>query len=391
MQGKKKLCKLNTALYVCSLVFYAGLLTYLYYNQLTHEGIGPFESDTVVHYKMGAEDHYFYSLSSYLYYVLSLLPFSKQITAFFLAVMSAVTVYITSLLIVKVFSDRKINVSDITVNVLSLCLNFVMPFYVKWAHYKHYIGYQSANMWHNSTYMLMRVFALLTVLVFLRVYESYREKMSVRDWLLIAVFLMIASGIKSSFLTVFAPMMAIMLLVDLIRGTKFIRVFVMGCTVLPSIACILWQSVVLFDDGNSGIAFAPFKVLSERSSNPKLTVILSVLFPVLVLLFHIRDFYKDRVYLGSLIMWAVGFCWVFFLTETGTRSVDGNFMWGYSISLFFLFIISTLKVIEDIKSDAITVRAKIIRMTVLIPVFAWHLISGIWFFVLLLMGNTYFI
>jgi len=391
MQEKKKLCKLDTALFLGFLIIYAGLLTYLYYNQLIHEGMGPFESDTSVHYRMGAEEHFFYSFSSYMYFLFSYLPFAKQFTAFFLAMVSALTVYLTKLLVIKVCTINRTVLSDRTINILSVCLNFAMPFYVKAAHYKHYIGYQSGNMWHNSTYTLMRVFAILTIMVFVNVYETYREKLSAREWFLISGCLMIASGIKSSFLTVFAPLLAILLLTDLIKGTKFSKLVIMGCTIIPSMAVIVWQSLVIFEGSSSGVAIAPFKVLSERSSNPKITVVLSVLFPLLVLAFHICDFYKDKLYFGSLIMWGVGFTWVFFLTETGERSVDGNFMWGYSISLFFWFIASAIKVLCDLKDEKLSKKNKYLRLGILGPVFAWHVICGVWYLILLLQGNTYFI
>lgn len=391
MQGKKKLCKLDSALYCLFLLAYGGVLIYLFYNQLINDNTGIFESDTVVHYRLGAQDRYFYSFSSYLYFVLSLFPVGRLWSAIVLSIVTVATVVLTRRLIIKLCEKALVTVSGPVANILSICLNLVMPFYVKAAHYKHYIGYQSPNTWHNSTYTLMRFFALLTVLVFISVYDTYKDGISLKNWLLLSGFMMLSAGVKSSFLTVFAPLMAIMLLADLFRGTKFSKVFILGCSVIPSMAVILWQSIMVFDGTGTGIGFAPFKVLSERSSNPKITVVLSVLFPLLVLFMHFRDFFKDRIYFGSLIMWGIGFAWVFFLTETGERSFDGNFMWGYSISLFFLFIVSTVMLLKDYYSGRFSKKIFYICLSVLIPVFVWHVISGIWFLILLLQGNTYFI
>ena len=90
----------------------------------------------------------------------------------------------------------------------------------------------------------------------------------------------------------------------------------------------------------------------------------------------------------------MGFLLVFFLRETGTRSGDGNFLWGYSIALFVLLTASALKLLKDIRTrgffkDKNTIFDSYVIVSIVL--FSWHVISGIWYFILLLGGNTYFI
>ena len=152
--------------------------------------------------------------------------------------------------------------------------------------------------------------------------------------------------------------------------------------------------MVLFgaDTGN-GFTIKPFYTLAQRSDNPKIALVFSVLFPAIVGLFHIKDVWKDKLYLGSLLIWAFGFLEVFLFVESGARSKDANFMWGYSISLFILFLISFVRWLRDCLNKEFLGKAKAIRHGYLVvagAVFAYHVISGIWFFGILLTGATYF-
>jgi hypothetical protein len=273
---------------------------------------------------------------------------------------------------------------------LGLALNFMMAFYLPMANHAHYIGYQSGSLWHNSTYLVMRLLSVLVIRLFLQLMNSYDPKLSGKDWVIFALLLILVTGVKPSFLVVFAPVMALFLLVELIRKKRFLPVFLFGLTVIPAVLVVLWQSIVLFgNDTGNGYALRPFYVLSQRSENPKVTLLLSVLFPFLVGLYHLRDFWKDRIYFGGLLLWAVGFMEVFLLAETGSHSKDANFLWGYAIALFFLNLTSLLRLLQDLKGkDLLTWKKVYLYITT--AIFAWQVIAGVWYFGILLTGATYF-
>lgn len=387
--------KIGTIILVILNLIYGGLLVYLHYNQTFFEVTGDaFESDLPFHIKMAVVDNWYYSFTAFVYVFLYKLPFSNMLVGIFLSACELLTIYGTYLLLKEVWKKYELTVSTFITLLSATTLNLVMAFYVKAVNGRHYIGYQNATIWHNSTYICMKLLAVFVLWYFLKLMDSYKEKLSFKKWIIFTGLVALSTGIKPSFLMVFAPVMAIMLLIDLLKGTKFSKVFCFGLTVIPSLLIILWQNVVLFgqDTGNSFI-IKPFYTLAQRSDNPKVALLFSVLFPAIVGIFHIKDVWKDKLYLGSLMVWGFGFLEVFLFVESGTRSKDANFMWGYSISLFILFLISLVRWVRDLKNKEFLGKEKGIRYAYLITagvVFLYHVVSGLWFLGILLSGATYF-
>lgn len=396
MEQNKKwtIDKVGTILLIIFNLIYGALLVYLHYNQTLFEVGGLFESDTPYHIKMAVEDNWYYSFTAFVYVLLYKFPCGNMLTAIFLAFCELATIFGTYLLLKELWKKYELKIGTAVTLLGATTLNFVMAFYVKAVNARHYIGYQNASIWHNSTYICMKMVGVFVLWYFLKLLDEYKNKLTVKQWIIFTVLVALSTGVKPSFLMVFAPVMAIMLLIDWIKGTKFRRVFFFGLTVIPSLFIILWQNVVLFgaDTGN-GFIIKPFYTLAQRSDNPKIALVFSVLFPAIVGVFHIKDVWKDKLYLGSLFIWLFGFLEVFLFVESGTRSKDANFMWGYSISLFVLFLISLVRWIRDCLNKGFLGKYKMVRYGYLVvtgATFAYHVISGIWFFGILLTGATYF-
>lgn len=396
MEKKKQLTKDNIGTIVLMILnlIYGALLVYLHYNQTLFEVGGPFESDLPYHIKMAVEDNWYYSFTAFVYVFLYKFSCGNLLVGIFLAMCQLVTIFGTYLLLKEIWKHYELKINTGMTLLCATVLNFVMAFYVKAVNARHYIGYQNATIWHNSTYICMKVVTVFVLWYFLKLMNTYKTKLSVKQWIVFTALIALSTGVKPSFLMVFAPVMAIMLLADWIKGTKFSKVFLFGLTVIPSLLIILWQNVVLFgaDTGNSFI-IKPFYTLAQRSDNPKIALLFSVLFPAIVGIFHIKDVWKDKLYLGSLLVWGFGFMEVFLFVESGTRSKDANFMWGYSISLFVLFAISLVRWIRDCLNKDFLGKNKILRygyLAVAGATFTYHVISGIWFLGILLTGATYF-
>lgn len=386
--------KIGTIVLIILNLIYGGFLVYLHYNQTFFEIGKPFESDLPFHINMAVVDNWYYSFTAFVYVFLYKLPYSNMLVALFLTICELLTIYGTYLLLKEVWKKYEIEVNSSMTLLSATALNLVMAFYVKTVNAYHYIGYQNATIWHNSTYICMKLLAVFVLWYFLKLMDSYKEKLPIKKWLVFTGLVALSTGIKPSFLMVFAPVMAIMLLIDWLKGAKFSKVFCFGLTVIPSLLIILWQNMVLFgsDTGNSFI-IKPFYTLAARSDNPKVALLFSVLFPAIVGIFHIKDVWKDKLYFGSLLVWGFGFLEVFLFVESGTRSKDSNFMWGYSISLFILFLISLVRWVRDLKNKEFLGKIKGIRYAYLIiagATFAYHVYSGLWFFCILLSGATYF-
>ena len=384
---------------LCAL--YGGLCLYLFYNQSIQQAYGDsllFESDLPYHISMVVDDGWYYSLTAFVYAFLYKIAGGTVLIAVFLALVAAGTVIATQKLLELIVSDRYgISCAG------ALALNFVMPFFVKWAGMYRYVSYQSPNVWHNSTYIVMRLCAVIFMYFYVKYEKDYAEKtISFKRWLILALLLALTTFVKPSFLTVFAPALALKLLWDLIKNkVKFLRAFLMGITVVPSMLVILWQNSVLFgEDTDSGYKISFMETFSFHADHPKVTVILSLAFPIIVFIcLAVEALIKlagskkekmltsplsDKTYIFSLVMAVIGFAEAILLIETGHRSKDGNFLWGYSVALFFLYLTSFKKWYGFIK------ERKWVPAAACGAVFAYQIVCGAIFFTRLISGETYF-
>ena len=375
----------------CVYLFYMQSVQPLDYNNRY------FQSDLPYHISMVIDDGWYYSFTAYLYRLLYFLGGgSTVLIAAVLAVAAAGCVVLTERLLRKLLKSQETTVVTL---LGALTLNFVMPFFFRPAGMYRYVSYQAGNIWHNSTYQFMKPAALAAILLYIGIEEHYREKISGKRWLLFAGTLVLTTGIKPSFLTVFAPALALKLLWDLFHKVSFKQIFLLGSTVLPACLVVLWQNGVLFgaDTGN-GITFSPWYSFSLHADRPKLAVLCSLAFPLVVLFFSFMELWKDKVYFFAWLMTGIGFLEALCLVETGTRSRDGNFLWGYSFALCLIYTISFEKWVEYIKRvndarnrdlkgpGALYAAAFLLAGAVL----GYQLFCGLIFFVRLLQGETYF-
>lgn len=351
---------------------------------LPKEGLVAYQSDLPLHISMIIEDGWYYSFTAYAYKALHVLFGGTTVgIALMLAVCSVATVYVTERAVCRLGAYSRANWFTL---LLALSLNLVMPIYIQNVGAYRYVSYQAANIWHNSTYICMKLFALMTFLYYLKLERKYRHGLSVREWMVFALLNVLTTGIKPSFLVAFSPIMGLFLLVDLFKKVPFKRIFVFGAALLPSGVVVLWQNAVLFgaDTGN-GMAVNPWYTFSLHANIPKLAVVLSAAFCSVVVLAGLREVFRERQYLFVILMAVLGFLEALCLVEKGTRSVDGNFLWSYSFCLFVLFICTAVKWLRYPRK---TWLHKIIFGTMTV-IFFLHLYCGIEYFIRLVWGESY--
>ena len=409
------------------MALYGMACLYLYYMQ----SIQPldydnryFQSDLPYHISMIVEDGWYYSFTAYVYQALYYLCGKTTVgIALFLAAVTVASLVLTELLLRRMAGMQRRSWATMAA---ALALNLAMPFYLKWAGSYRYVSYQSGNLWHNSTYLCMRLLALAALLYYQKLEEHYREKITAKQWIVFALLLVICTGVKPSFLTVFAPVLALKLRGDLCHRVRFKQVFLLGAAVLPACGVVLWQNMVLFgEDTGNGMTFDPWYTFSLHADRPKLAVLCSLAFPLVVLgaslLAMTREQWRqlgsaredvwpggvyqlrlNRTYLFAWLMTSVGFAEALCLVETGSRSRDGNFLWGYLFAIFWLHAVSLIKWLSlrnvDIalltsgENSTQRVRMIIIRIAYILAglVLLYQLWCGVYFFFRLLGGETYF-
>ncbi len=370
---------------------YGAMCLYLFYMQSVQpmeDGNLYFMSDLPYHISMIVDDGWYYSFTAYVYQLLySLAGGGTALIAVFLAAMTVACIALTERLLRLLLGHERTDVLTLSG---AFALNLVMPFFWAYAGEHRYLSYQSGNIWHNSTYQCMKPVALAAMICYLKTEAGYRERVTVKQWAALAAVLFVCTGIKPSFLTVFAPVLAVKLLADLFRRVPFKQVFLLGSTVLPACGVVLWQNMVLFGaDTGHGIDLSLWYTFALHANRAKLAVLCSIAFPLAVLLFSLRELWRDRRYLFVWSMTGMGFLQALCLVETGSRSRDGNFLWGYSMAIFLVFAVSFEKwlLLWRKRGQGLFYR---IAFAVCGGVFAYQVFCGVYFFARLLTGETYF-
>ena len=372
-----------------AVVLYGLACLWLYYQQsvavLPEEGLVAYQSDLPLHISMIVEDGWYYSFTAYAYKALHVLFGGSTLgIALLLAICSVATVYVTERVICYVSGNGK--QADWKTLLLALSVNLVMPIFLEFVGPYRYVSYQAANIWHNSTYICMKLFALMTFLYYVKLEQKYREGLCFREWMLFALLNVITTGIKPSFLLAFSPIMGIFLLVDLFKKVPFKRIFIFGAAMLPSGLVVLWQNAVLFgEDTGNGMTLNPWYTFSLHANIPKAAVVLSAAFCGFVVLATVKEVLKQRQYLFVVLMALLGFLEALCLVESGRRSVDGNFLWGYSFCLFVLFIYTAVKAFWYPRKTWLQ-KGVFGAMVIL---YFWHLYCGVEYFIRLVCGESY--
>ncbi len=360
---------------------------WLFYHQsvagLSAQGATPYQSDLPLHISMIVEDGWYYSFTAYAYQLLHILFGGGTLgIALLLAIVSTATVYVMENFVCYLGGYRERSWYTL---VLALSLNLVMPAYIRAVGEYRYVSYQAGNIWHNSTYICMRLVALITLLYYFKLEKKYRQGITWKEWCCFALLNILCTGIKPSFLVAFSPIMGCFLLVDLINRESFKRIFVFGSALLPSGLVLLWQNAVLFgEDTGNGIAFQPWFIFSRHASITKLAVVCSALFCICTLLIVLKQLRTDGDFRFLTLMMVLGFLEALCLVEKGSRAVDGNFLWGYSFCLFVFFAACAVKWLQMKR----TKLQGVLRIGLGL-LYGWHLYCGLYFFMELVTGASY--
>ena len=279
-------------------------------------------TDLPLHIKAGLSGNNLYSLMFAILGFLWKLPHHSVLIGLVLTMLSVLSIYFTYVLL----KNHLPNISKEYLYLAALVCNMYMPIYMPCFNGSPYLGMLSFNIFHNSTYIGMRPFALLSIIIFLKLFDKYYIKpISLLDWICFSSSFFITTWFKPNFMFGFAPCMLILMIVDFIKGKgkNILNYIIFGTTVFPSVFLMLWQRAQLFDQ-SSGIGFEFLKIWKVYSKNPLMALALSIAFPLGVLLFNYKDLIKDKVYRFGWLFAIINIFIFAFLYEKGLRMTDGN-------------------------------------------------------------------
>ncbi len=369
-------------------VLYTALCIFLYYKYMGWTEGSVYESDLPAHISLAVDDGLIYSLIS-----LIIIGLSKSGTLIVLPVLlglfAALSVFFTAELIIEI-TDKKTNPNAAVL--LALLLNIVMPCYIRGLSDGRYMGMHASSIWHNSTYLMMKWLGLWTILVYLNIEKDISKKLTVKSYLFFTVILTITTAAKPNFFLAVTPAMLVFLIIDLAGKKAPLRRLVMfGSAVLPSFAVMILQNRALFNAGagGSGIVIAPGKAMGAHTGYLLIVSVLSIAFPLMMLLLHIKEIFKNRYLLFAWLCAGCGYMEYFLFSEKGARDMDANFSWGYAFTIILIFGISLVLWINDLKD----IKKKNILTKCYLAgcglVLAYHTYCGLLFFIRLCMGVSY--
>ena len=368
---------------------YFALCVFLYYKFMAWTEGSVYESDLPAHISLAVDDGLIYSLISLIIIGLSKSG-TLMILPVILAMFALLSVFFSAQLIIEV-SDEKI---DPNVAILfALLLNLVMPCYIKGLSAGRYMGMHAASIWHNSTYLMMKWLGLWTILAYLKVEKHISEKLTLESYTAFTILLTITTAAKPNFFLAVTPVMFIFLIMDLAgRKAPAKKLLFFASSVIPSVAVMMFQNRVLFNAGagGNGIELAPGRAMSAHTGYLIPVCILSIAFPLMVLVLHIKEIFKDKNMLFAWLCAGCGFMQYFLFSEKGSRNMDANFSWGYAFTIILIFGISLIIWFKDMmnfKNDKSVIRKVYLALCGI--VLAYHSYCGILFFARLCMGVSY--
>lgn len=284
----------------------------------------------------------------------------------------------------------------------SVAMLFMGAIYVPVIFERYYLHTFKAWAWHSPTQQAMTFFALLGSLCFLRMYLDYEEKgVHPGYWLGTAVLMFFSTWSKPAFMINLIFAVVIMFIIDLIRGGKegfgkrFAKLFVMGCSLIPSGLYILWLHNASFTEGTQygeehSVVIGFSQVLEY--DNLLGAIIFGVTIPIVVFALNAERF-RDKKYRFALYVFVMGMVQWMMFTETGRRGNYGNFTWGRMYGIYFLTLAAAVVFMETLydKEGKYAGRngRRIACLIVMGMVIAWAILSQLNYFRLILTGHGY--
>lgn len=203
-----------------------------------------------------------------------------------------------------------------------------------------YYGYVGLANYHNPTVALLRPVALLSFVLAARALNRPRSPV----WMRLAAAGLAVAGclIKPNFAIIALPALGLEAAWAILQRERRARVdwILLLAFAVPTVLMLAGQAYLAYltpDSDPGGIVLRPLAVESAFSSHLGLKLLLSMVFPLVVLGLLRGTAWRDLPTRLALGMFVFGALQMYLLAEGGSRFLDGNFRWSAQIGLFLLF------------------------------------------------------
>lgn len=379
---------LNILLGIVGIILFISFTVLFYRQAVKYDNI--YSSDLPAHIKFAVEGRGY----SLLYFFIGLI---YKITGgvFFIAVFESLMIVFTWLisggLICRLFKGVPFSIGCF----IGVPIIFLTGIYLPGIYEYFYSNQLVGQPWHNITYFGMRLFAVLSMLIFTKVIDTYTRKNEGKNWILLTIFLALSTAVKPSFLLGFSFTLLLFLCADAIKARfekrVFLNIIIMGLTVIPSLLILLFQSRVLYgtgvEDGGTGIILVfGANFLQNGIKDTILKLICSLALPFLVLVKNRNNLKKIDKFVY--VMYFVQLAVVFLFSESGKRRFDGNFYWGLYLSGYILYLFVHAKFWENFRVH--TNRDQVYKVAGIVLILL-QFISGLTYFLIVLNGRNFLV
>ena len=288
----------------------------------------------------------------------------------------------------------------------ALCGPWLIPGYQMGVYLNAYNG----NLYHNMTVLFSRTLIPVSFVCFFRCWSARHGCIPRKDWWGFAVSFFVVTAFKPNFAFAFIPVMAVLLLWDLIRyrGKYLKNEFLLGCAVLPAGFLCIWQYLVLFNNSFGQSATEMLQELDENFVDTSSGVALRLVWGAelaAVLVMYLRSLLlpvytlalqgwreKEHRRIGLfLVVEAVALLEATVLVETGYRANHGNFDWGGLALYPSVFALSIGLLIRMLQEMKLIKPLDVFKCLVGLGLLLGHLMVGLYFLWFFGSGGSYFI
>ena len=271
----------------------------------------------------------------------------------------------------------------------SVILMIVTPIYLSFFNDRLIWGQWGPNMYHNPTHLMVRAVAVPCFLLYMtdleRIDRGFCGQFGLRRLLALSLVFLLATFSKPSFIQTFIPSISLIFIYEARKhGRPMLKpLALLGLTLLPAVAVCCLQFCTSFYGSQAdagGVEFSFLKAWSCYSPCVPVSCLLATLFPLVMAAWAVR---ARRFTIHDAMAWLMLFIGLIegaVLSEKGPRAIHGNFLWGWALGLFFVWLTAMEKFVSLVRVNAGGFvhgggwwgRAAVVTLSA-------HFLSGIWY------------
>ena len=217
-----------------------------------------------------------------------------------------------------------------------------------WLH-RVYLGQISPNVWHNPTSLLCWP---LVILLFFSA-ADFLQTARWRSLVAVAALAAVSVLAKPNYFLAFAPVFGLLGL----RRFGISRLWLASqAAMLPTVGILCWQLLASFNGPDAmrpglTIALHPLAAWQMYTDSVLISLLVSLAFPLSYLVIFRRSLGNPRLLTfawcvtASALLWTL--CFAEVRTSDGLVDPDFNFSWGSHLSLFVLFLVTAIDMVNN--------------------------------------------